>query len=476
MGARGKEFYDKYLSLSAGVEKFERVFQAAVLTRQTKRGDGSRYTPRTVCKCASAESRPAGDAPPHNGVWLADGTRSAPATVRSQGVKRALDVGISGLLLAMFCPLMVVVWLVVRWKMGRPAIFRQQRPGRHARPFVLYKFRTMSDARDPHGALLPDAERLTPLGKFLRRASLDELPQLWNVLRGEMSLVGPRPLLTAYAGALLTRTSTPVTGHAGNHRLGSDPWAKCPQLGGKARPGHVVRRSLESAAGPGHSSPDCMEGPPVRGHQRRGPLHHARVRRFRLLTEECRMSRTGEVQVIGAGGHAKVVIRALQDLGYRVVALFDDDPRRQGLLVAGVPIVGPVERIAEQPRRPTVIAIGENTTRRQIAQCYDLPWLTVVHPQVLVEPSVRLGRGTVVLARAVVQVDSSLGNHVIVNHAATVDHDCVVESHCAPCPRRAPGGRGHGRRRGIAGDRRRGHPGSADRRRNDGRRRCSRGP
>lgn len=119
-----------------------------------------------------------------------------------------LDVGISGLLLAMFCPLMVVVWLVVRWKMGRPAIFRQQRPGRHARPFVLYKFRTMSDARDPHGALLPDAERLTPLGKFLRRASLDELPQLWNVLRGEMSLVGPRPLPLDYVARYTPREAT----------------------------------------------------------------------------------------------------------------------------------------------------------------------------------------------------------------------------------------------------------------------------
>jgi lipopolysaccharide/colanic/teichoic acid biosynthesis glycosyltransferase len=115
-----------------------------------------------------------------------------------QGVKRSLDVVASGSLLLFFCPLLAVVWLLVRWKMGRPAIFRQQRPGQFSRPFVLYKFRTMNNARDAKGALLPDAERLTPLGRFLRRTSLDELPQLWNVLRGQMSLVGPRPLLTAY--------------------------------------------------------------------------------------------------------------------------------------------------------------------------------------------------------------------------------------------------------------------------------------
>jgi lipopolysaccharide/colanic/teichoic acid biosynthesis glycosyltransferase len=88
--------------------------------------------------------------------------------------------------------------LLVRARLGPPVFFVQTRPGLHGRPFQLVKLRTMSDARDPHGALLPDEDRLTPLGSFLRSASIDELPQLWNVLRGDMSLVGPRPLLTKY--------------------------------------------------------------------------------------------------------------------------------------------------------------------------------------------------------------------------------------------------------------------------------------
>jgi sugar O-acyltransferase (sialic acid O-acetyltransferase NeuD family) len=146
------------------------------------------------------------------------------------------------------------------------------------------------------------------------------------------------------------------------------------------------------------------------------------------------MSGLDAVYVIGAGGHAKVVIRALQDLGNKVAAVFDDDLQRQGGSLLGIPIVGPVERISEYPRCPTVIAIGHNAVRRRIAERYDLPWRTVVHPHSLVDPSVFLGHGTVVLARAVVQVDSHLGDHVIVNHAATVDHDCVVGnySHLAP--------------------------------------------
>nr|WP_291327235.1 sugar transferase [Acidovorax sp. 28-64-14] len=86
----------------------------------------------------------------------------------------------------------------MRRKLGSPAFFRQVRPGMHGQPFEMVKFRTMTDARGADGALLPDADRLTPFGRFLRASSLDELPELWNVLKGEMSLVGPRPLLMEY--------------------------------------------------------------------------------------------------------------------------------------------------------------------------------------------------------------------------------------------------------------------------------------
>jgi sugar transferase EpsL len=102
--------------------------------------------------------------------------------------------------LALLClaPVLALVALLVRLKLGAPLLFRQQRPGLHGKPFTLYKFRTMTDARDAQGRRLPDAERLTPFGRFLRSTSLDELPELFNVLKGEMSLVGPRPLLMRY--------------------------------------------------------------------------------------------------------------------------------------------------------------------------------------------------------------------------------------------------------------------------------------
>lgn len=112
--------------------------------------------------------------------------------------KRVMDVSIALLLLLALSLPMLVVAIAVRWKMGAPVLFRQTRPGRNMRPFELMKFRTMNDETDSQGNVLPDEARLTPAGRWLRRLSLDELPQLFNVLRGDMSLVGPRPLLMEY--------------------------------------------------------------------------------------------------------------------------------------------------------------------------------------------------------------------------------------------------------------------------------------
>ncbi|MCS6923723.1 MAG: sugar transferase [Fimbriimonadales bacterium] len=109
-----------------------------------------------------------------------------------------MDVLLSCAALALLSPLMLALALLVWRKLGRPILFRQLRPGLHGKPFVMYKFRTMTDARDAQGNLLPDSERLTPFGKWLRSTSLDELPELFNVLKGDMSLVGPRPLLMEY--------------------------------------------------------------------------------------------------------------------------------------------------------------------------------------------------------------------------------------------------------------------------------------
>jgi len=112
--------------------------------------------------------------------------------------KRLFDFFLSLLMLILLSPVMLIIALLVRVRLGKPVLFSQERPGRHGQLFRLYKFRTMRDLFDTEGKPLPDEERLTPFGHFLRASSLDELPELINVLKGEMSLVGPRPLLVAY--------------------------------------------------------------------------------------------------------------------------------------------------------------------------------------------------------------------------------------------------------------------------------------
>jgi len=153
--------------------------------------------------------------------------------------KRAFDLVLVLPALILLMPLMGGIALLVRFALGTPVIFRQQRPGLHGRPFSIYKFRTMTDTRDGEGNLLPDAERLISFGRFLRSTSLDELPELFNVLKGDMSLVGPRPLLMRYLPYYTERerkrfTALPgITGWAQingrnnlswDDRLGADVW------------------------------------------------------------------------------------------------------------------------------------------------------------------------------------------------------------------------------------------------------------
>lgn len=113
-------------------------------------------------------------------------------------IKRCIDIVVAGLGLIVLSPLLAVVAVAVWMQMGWPVMFQQMRPELNGRPFCMYKFRTMSNKQDEQGNLLPDEQRLTSLGKFLRKTSLDELPELFNVLKGDMSLVGPRPLLMQY--------------------------------------------------------------------------------------------------------------------------------------------------------------------------------------------------------------------------------------------------------------------------------------
>ncbi len=137
-------------------------------------------------------------------------------------IKRWLDFILSLLAIIILSPILLIVALLVRIKLGSPVIFKQERPGLHEKIFTLYKFRTMTDEKDKDGNLLPDDQRLTKFGKLLRSTSLDELPELFNIFKGDMSIVGPRPLLVKYLPLYNEHQK-----HRHDVRPGFTGWAQC---------------------------------------------------------------------------------------------------------------------------------------------------------------------------------------------------------------------------------------------------------
>jgi lipopolysaccharide/colanic/teichoic acid biosynthesis glycosyltransferase/glycosyltransferase involved in cell wall biosynthesis len=214
MGHNGRAFYDRELSVSIGVGNFDRIFNKIVLgivpagdIKALTESVGKLLRNRAMCtnmgdagrNWMECSSRP-------DIIWQAHaemyrgmlGEHSRRVSRLSLRAKRAFDLLAAMAALIVLSPLLAAIVVVGRLSLGSPVLFRQRRPGSHGQLFTCLKFRTMTDARDANGQLLPDMQRLTPLGRFLRSTSLDELPELFNVIRGEMSLVGPRPLLPQY--------------------------------------------------------------------------------------------------------------------------------------------------------------------------------------------------------------------------------------------------------------------------------------
>lgn len=328
--------------------------------------------------------------------------------------KRVFDFVAAAVALAILSPLLLALASLVWLRLGRPILFRQVRPGRGGKPFVLYKFRTMREATDASRRPLSDAERLTPFGSWLRSTSLDELPELWNVLTGDMSLVGPRPLLMEY----LPRYS-PEQSRRHDVRPGLTGLA---QVSGRNALSWDERFALD-----------------LQYVERHGLLTDLRILAMTVWKVISRDGITSEgsataapfaphapVVTIGAGGHGKVVVSILQACGIRIEAVYDDDPRLWGHALLGVPITGPVARLKTIGDRRGVIAVGDNEQRALLAADFDLEWITAVHPTAILHPTAVISPGAVICAGAVLQPDCHIGQHAIVNTGATIDHDCRI--------------------------------------------------
>lgn len=329
--------------------------------------------------------------------------------------KRLIDLMISVPALLLLLPLLLVTGLLVRILLGAPVLYVQRRPGLNGRLFPIYKFRSMTDARDAVGNLLSDDLRLTRFGKFLRASSLDELPELLNVVLGQMSLIGPRPLMSQYLDLYTAE-------QARRHDVypGITGWA---QVNGRNAVDWEQRFELDVWYVDHYSlwldiqilwrtigTVFARKGISATGHCTMPPFEGSRG--------------TIRTAVIGAGGHGRVVVSAMQAAGISVDAIFDDNDELWGTKILNVPICGPIQKLTEFHDVRVVIAVGNNSIRQRLAGQLPLSWITVVHPNAYVHHSVTLGNGTVVFAGAVIQPGVSVGRHCIINSSASVDHDC----------------------------------------------------
>ncbi len=356
--------------------------------------------------------------------------------------KRLFDCTVALIATVALLPVLAIVAIAVRLKLGSPVLFHQTRIGRNGKPFRIYKFRTMTSQTDAHGQLLPDEQRLTRFGRLLRSTSLDELPELWNILRGEMSFVGPRPLPPSYMPLYTPRQNTRhdvvpgLTGLAqvnGRNnvnwamRLAMDAWYVQHQgclldikILSQTFTQVIARKDI---CAEGHATMPAFQGAP--------DLSESEVARQLGVTNH----RESGCFVIGCGGHAKVVISACRAAKIPVLGIYDDYAPMWGKTVCGIPVLGPVKELSTHAHPRAIIAIGDGAVRLRIAA--GLPhasWQTVIHPSAVVDSTASIEDGTVIMAGTVIQTDVRIGKHVIVNTGATIDHDCQIAdgSHLAP--------------------------------------------
>ncbi|MEZ4866343.1 MAG: NeuD/PglB/VioB family sugar acetyltransferase [Caldilineaceae bacterium] len=394
--------------------------------------------------------------------------------MRRMTAKRLFDLVVTVLFLVLAWPLVLLVALGVRVKLGAPVLFRQQRPGYRGQPFVLLKFRSMTDARDADGALLPDVERLPAFGRFLRSTSLDELPELINVLRGEMSLVGPRPLLWHYLDLYTPEQMRRhdvlpgITGWAqvsgrnaiswaerfaldlwyvDNHSLWVDlkiiglTLLRIVQRDGINQPGHVTIQPFKGQAflHQNRADPEAMT-------PRSTPATSTvPVRSTSPATAAAPQRR---VLIIGAGGHGQVVANILlqaraQGSVWEPIGYLDDNQAIVGQRRLGLPILGAINQLAEITHDGIIIAVGENYRRAELFNRFSAAaeeMITVCHPTAVIAPNVPLGPGTVVGAGVVINPGSRIGANVILNTHCTIEHHNVIGDHAHIAPGACLGG------------------------------------
>ncbi|MCA1012708.1 NeuD/PglB/VioB family sugar acetyltransferase [Halobacillus halophilus] len=348
-------------------------------------------------------------------------------------MKRILDLLIAGFLTALFFPLMCFLYVLVKIKLGDPVIFTQERPGLKGHLFKIYKFRTMTNERDAQGRLLPDDKRLTRLGKTMRAWSLDEIPQFFNVLKGDLSLVGPRPLLKDYLSiyneeqARRHEVKPGITGWAQVNGRNALTW----EDKFKADLWYVENRST------------CLDlfilAMTISNLFKRKGVNHRGTATMPVFEKK-------KVVIIGAGAQGGEILETINLLNqkdgiYEVVGFVDDNTSLHGSRYRGVPVLGPVNILVSPEYNNTnvICSIGNPSVKKEVLQKLEerpvpLRYLSIIHPASVIAQDTSVGRGTYVAPNVVLSNNVSTGDHVLINYGCTVGHDSLIGDYCSIYP------------------------------------------
>lgn len=349
--------------------------------------------------------------------------------------KRIFDFVIAFISILLLLPVFLLLSGLVLLLLGRPLVYKQSRPGREEKLFTIYKFRTMSNLRDDSGELLPDQQRLTRFGRILRATSLDELPELFNILKGDMSLVGPRPLLVEYL----------------------------PRYNKEQRRRHEVRPGLTGLA--------QVKGRNLLTWEERfqydisylEQISFLRDIKIILLTVKKTIRREGihsntsvtmehfsgtnnsqiiikskdRLLILGAGGHGKVIADVAKKMNcWTEIAFLEDNPAK----AEGLPyeIIGRVEEFDQfLEKYDLMVGIGANERREELQlklETAGASMATILHPSAILGGNVTIGEGSVVMAGVIINTGTKIGKGCILNTAATIDHENNIEDfvHLSP--------------------------------------------
>lgn len=351
-------------------------------------------------------------------------------------MKRFFDFICALLGMIVLSPIIVITALLIRSKLGSPIVFKQQRPGLHGKPFLVYKFRTMTDECDEYGELLPDSIRLTPFGQLLRKFSLDELPQLFNVLKGDISLVGPRPLLMEYLDLY-----SPSQARRHEVRPGITGWA---QVNGRNAISWEEKFKLDLWYVDHHTfwlDIKILFMTVVKVIKSEGISQQGQVTIEKFKGSKKEGLRMKPIVLIGNGGHGSVIKDIIAASNqYQLIAILDDvisEVFEQNNITYG-PISFFQELLSRNRDIRFIISIGDNTTRLKMIQRLGLleeRYAILIHPTAVISESVTIKNGTVVMPNSVINANSIIDNHSIVNTGAIIEHDCKIDAYVHISPR-----------------------------------------